>query len=181
MIGRVLGGREHPGSLSVGLAELLPDESLQDLIARADEFLFHRKGGHMFFDAPADRTRLHFRIDELERRLALLEQPRESDDLERRLALLERPRESGPDQAATARDDDRRAASERRFGRRTTDRLHRTTNLEETDTGSEGARLVALEMLDAGHQPEQVTTYLRETFGLDEAHAALAVADPVPN
>ncbi len=32
----VLDGREHPGSLSVGLAELQPDETLKDLVARAD-------------------------------------------------------------------------------------------------------------------------------------------------
>ena len=130
----------------------------------------------MFFDAPADRAQLHARIDELERRLAVLEQPRDLVEVERRLALLEQPR---PDEAATNSDDDRREASERRFGRRTTDRLNRMTDLEETDAGREGARLVALEMLDAGHRPKQVATYLRETFALDEAAAALAVADPV--
>jgi hypothetical protein len=132
----------------------------------------------MFFDGPTDRLRLHSRIDELERRLVSLEQTREPEELERRLVLLERVRESVQDDAVTTRDDDRRDASERRFGRRTTDRLHRTTSLENADAGREGARLVALEMLGAGHQPEQVATYLRETFGLDEAGAALAVAGP---
>jgi len=130
----------------------------------------------MFFDAPADRAQLHARINEVERRLAALEEPRDLVELERRLALLEHP---GPDEAATKLDNDRREASERRFGRRETDRLNRMNDLSETDGGREGARLVALEMLDAGHTPEQVATYLRETFGLDEVAAALAVAEPV--
>ena len=35
----VLGGRDHPGSMSVGLAELQPNETLTDLIDRADQAL----------------------------------------------------------------------------------------------------------------------------------------------
>ncbi len=46
------------------------------------------------------------------------------------------------------------------------------------DGGREGARLVALEMLSAGYRPEQVATYLRETFGFDDGEAVLA--DPLP-
>ena len=70
------------------------------------------------------------------------------------------------------------AASERRFGRRTTDRLNRTSDLEEADAGREGARLVALETRRRT-PARQVATYLREPFALDEASAALAVAEPV--
>lgn len=118
----------------------------------------------MFFDGLADRTALHARIDELERRLAVLE---------------DQSRRADPPDPPTVVEQDRRDPSERRFGRRTTDRLNRVTDLEEADAGREGARLVALEMLNAGHRPEQVATYLRETFNLDEADAALAVAGRV--
>jgi len=119
----------------------------------------------MFFDGPAERTGLHTRIDELERRLALLE------------GQIRGP---GPEAAASTPDEDRREASERRFGRRTTDRLVRMSKLEQADAGREGARLVALEMLEAGYRPEEVATYLRETFNFDTASAALAVAGPAP-
>jgi hypothetical protein len=64
--------------------------------------------------------------------------------------------------------------SEQRFGRRATDRLVRSPGREADETGSEGARLVALEMLDAGHDPEQVAGYLRDTFKLGPEEAAAA-------
>ena len=129
----------------------------------------------MFFDGPAERTGLHTRIDELERRLALLEgQIREP----RPEAAASTP--AGPEAAASTPDEDRREASERRFGRRTTDRLVRMSKLEQADAGREGGRLVALEMLEAGYRPEEVAMYLRETFNFDTASAALAVAGPAP-
>jgi len=125
----------------------------------------------VFFDGPADRTVLHARIDELERRLALVEeQAHESGPVE---AVTQ------PDEAVAAPDDDRRDDGHLRFGRRTTDRQISMTKVEEADAGHEGARLVALEMLDAGYRPEQVATYLRETFNFDQADAVLAVDGPV--
>jgi hypothetical protein len=119
----------------------------------------------LFFDRREDLAPLHTRIDELERRLAILEEQARESRSQARLAS-----EGG---------EDRRDRSERRFGRRQTDRLHRVSNLEEVDPGREGARLVALEMLEAGHRPDDVSTYLRETFGLDEESAALAVSGRV--
>ena len=129
----------------------------------------------MFFDGPAERTGLHTRIDELERRLALLEGQIRGPGPE---AAASTP--AGPEAAASTPDEDRREASERRFGRRTTDRLVRMSKLEQADAGREGGRLVALEMLEAGYRPEEVATYLRETFNFDTASAALAVAGPAP-
>ncbi len=129
----------------------------------------------MFFDGAAERTGLHTRMDELERRLALLEGQIRGPGPE---AAASTP--AGPEAAASTPDEDRREASERRFGRPTTDRLITKSTSEDPDAGREGARLVALDMLEAGHGPEQVATYLRETFNLDEAGAALAVRGERP-
>jgi diguanylate cyclase (GGDEF)-like protein len=43
-INAALGGRDHAGSLSVGLAELRPDDTLAALIGRADEALIEARG-----------------------------------------------------------------------------------------------------------------------------------------
>jgi hypothetical protein len=120
----------------------------------------------MFFDGPAERNRVHARIDELERRLAALEQSRDDAD---------------QDAPATDAEGDRRHPSEQRFGRRVTDQLVRSSPLDQGEPGSEGARLVAIDMLEAGYEPEQVASYLRETFHLDEEGAALAVTGTPPD
>jgi diguanylate cyclase (GGDEF)-like protein len=43
-IGVVLGSSAHPGSLSVGLAEMRPDDTLDDLVRRADDALVVARG-----------------------------------------------------------------------------------------------------------------------------------------
>ena len=43
----------------------------------------------------------------------------------------------------------------------------------------EGARLVVIEMLTAGYEPEQITTYLRQTFGVEDPEALIQAAGPV--
>jgi hypothetical protein len=123
----------------------------------------------MFFDGPAERNRLHARIEELERRVAQV------DELERRLRLLEQECDSEQDESAPAPDYDRRRAGTPRFGRRATDQLVRSPATDDGDAGREGARLVALEMLDAGYEPEQVRRYLRESFHVNAEDAARAV------
>jgi hypothetical protein len=52
---------------------------------------------------------------------------------------------------------------------------------EDPDTGLEGARLVALQLLSAGHGRQVVADYLRETFGFDEAGAVRAVEGSTPD
>ncbi|MGI9081756.1 MAG: hypothetical protein ACR2FZ_05675 [Thermoleophilaceae bacterium] len=121
----------------------------------------------MFFKESAERTMLYARIDALERRLALLEE--------------EQVRETPPDEGTTVHD--RRDAGEMRFGRRGTDRRIIMSKEQEADAGREAARMVALEMLSAGYRPEQVTTYLHQTFGFGDAdaNAVLASTDLSPN
>ena len=123
----------------------------------------------MFFDGPAERNRLDARIEELERRVAQV------DELERRLRLLEEERDSEQNETTSAPGHDRRHSGTRRFGRRATDQLVRSPATDDGEAGREGARLVALEMLDAGYEPEQVTRYLRESFHVNAEDAARAV------
>ena len=105
---------------------------------------------------------LHLRIDELERRLAQLEEQ----------VGQTRSAEAEPSAMAP------RDGAEILFGRRSTDPHIDVSQGEDSDAGREGARLVALEMLSAGYRPEQVATYLRETFGVDDPDAVLADAGP---
>lgn len=119
------------------------------------------QGGFVFSRDP-ERMMLHLRIDELERRLAQLE---------------EQMRQTRPDEPEGS-DDDVRDEGEISFGRRRSDPQIDISDGEDSGAGREGARLVALEMLSAGYRPEQVATYLRETFGVDDPHAVLADAAP---
>jgi PleD family two-component response regulator len=43
-IGVVLGSRDHPGSMSVGLAQMRADDTLDDLVRRADDALVEVRG-----------------------------------------------------------------------------------------------------------------------------------------
>ena len=116
----------------------------------------------MNFEGPAERTLLHLRIDELERRLAQLEEQ------------MRQTRPADPEPPASAPRD----GAEILFGRRSTDPQIDVSQGEDSDEGREGARLVALEMLSGGYRPEQVATYLRETFGVDDPDAVLVDAGP---
>jgi len=49
----LLEGGNHPGSMSVGLAELRPDETLTDLINRADQALIAARSDDAGEDPPA--------------------------------------------------------------------------------------------------------------------------------
>ena len=118
----------------------------------------------MFFEGPAEQTMLQLRIDELERRLAQLEEQ----------VRQTRSAEAQPPDASAPLD-----GAEILFGRRNTDPQIDVSHGEDSDEGREGARLVALEMLSAGYRPEQVATYLRETFGVDDADTARADAGPM--
>ena len=44
------------------------------------------------------------------------------------------------------------------------------------DEGLEGARLVAIELLSSGYAREEVTNYLRSTFGVADADADAVIA-----
>ena len=132
----------------------------------------------MFLERFADQTALLARIDELERRVAQLEQqPRESRPHEPATAPSAQGEPTALDEGPELPEDDRRDRSELRFGRRATDRFHRASRLDDGDAGREAARMVALEMLGAGHRPENVEVYLRETFDLDEESARLALSE----
>lgn len=43
-IGAVLDSRDHAGSMSVGLAEMRTDDTLDDLVRRADDALIEARG-----------------------------------------------------------------------------------------------------------------------------------------
>jgi hypothetical protein len=115
------------------------------------------------FEEPAGRALLHLRVDQLERRLAQLE---------------EQLRQARTEQAEAALPPDSRGGGQVPFGRRSTDPQIEVSEGQDSDAGREGARLVALEMLSAGYRPEQVATYLRDTFGVDDPDAVLAEAGP---
>jgi hypothetical protein len=147
----------------------------------------------MFFDGPAERNRinarideernrLHARIDDLERRVSVVDDLERRvarlEELDRRVAALEQTQDSRQEEGAPARGHDRRRSGTERFGRRTTDHLVRSPATDDGEAGREGARLVALEMLEAGYQPEQVTRYLSESFHVNAEDAARAVHGP---
>jgi uncharacterized small protein (DUF1192 family) len=116
----------------------------------------------VYSKGPAEQTMLHLRIDELERRLAQLEEQ-----------IRQTRAEADPAPVAP------RDGAEILFGRRSTDPQIDVSEGEGSDAGREGARLVALEMLSAGYRPEQIATYLRETFGVDDPDQVVADAGPM--
>lgn len=110
-----------------------------------------------------DHVLLELRVEELESRLAALQQ--EMKDI--RLQVAEGGKPAGDD-----------APTGVPFGRRASDAAL-TAAIDGPDGEREGARLVVLEMLSSGYTQEQVATYLRQTFGVDDPETLMAPAVPV--
>ena len=110
-----------------------------------------------------DHVLLELRVEELEGHLAALRE----EIREIRAQVVDRA-----DGAAG-----RAAPPEVPFGRRASDAA--LTAIDGPDGEREGARLVVLEMLSSGYTQEQIATYLRQTFGVDDPETLMADAVPV--
>jgi hypothetical protein len=112
-----------------------------------------------------EQTLLHMRIDELERRLARLEQQLGEASHGTAHATDETVGPSEPGEVAGADGGPRGGAP---------------GPVEQPDEGLEGAKLVVLELLSSGYAREEVANYLRCTFGVADAEAVIAGAGVAP-
>ena len=99
---------------------------------------------------------LHVRINELERRLARMEQHLTG---------------SSPDADAT--ETATTAAPAHAVNGNGTTAVPPAPEPESAEQGHEGARLVAIELLSAGYERHEVETYLHSTFGISDTEAVL--------
>lgn len=123
----------------------------------------------MILNGSVEQSLLHVRINELERRLARLEEHLTGSGTdtgeETTDSISVHPvaaNGNGPATTAAA------APSVEMNGP-----VQAARDTEPVDDGLEGARLVALEMLSSGYERDEVATYLRSTFGISDTEAVL--------
>ena len=110
---------------------------------------------------------LHVRINELERRLAQLEEHLAGSGAD----ALEEPPEAAA--SATNGNGPGTSAGSQVSSVELNGSAGTAGDTEPAHDGLEGARLIALEMLSSGYERHEVATYLRSTFGISDTEAVL--------
>lgn len=117
---------------------------------------------------------LQVRVDELERRLARLE-----EQVTRRIPETSEAAGNGV-VAETGQDPGEEAPEIEAFSRAEIDAAGDASGIDDANEGLEGVRLVAIELLSAGYGRQEVANYLRSTFGVADSEAVLSPAEPAP-
>jgi hypothetical protein len=112
---------------------------------------------------------LHVRINELERRLARLEEHLAGSGKD----AVEETADATPVQPNPANGTGPATSASAEPSVELNGNGHAAPDTEPAHDGLEGARLIALEMLSSGYGRDEVATYLRSTFGISDAEAVL--------